>query len=576
MDSGQHRFWGYNFKYIPIELISAVYDRFLKECGSDRRHQGAYYTPMFLADTVISQLWDTLSPEIKDSGHFLDPACGSGIFLVRSFQRLCEHWREKNNAQTIPWNNLLTILSRLRGWDINGSAVHVAVFSLYLALLEEVSRPQLRSLKSQGKMLPQLWGLNLQNLDFFDSQTESVKVNVLIGNPPWTSRRGQSRSSVKWCNEKKFPMPGKEDAWAFVWKSLQHLRPGGKVAFLLPAMGLLHNCADSTVAVRKRFINDARIFRIINFSDLRFQLFPGAVRPAALIVFGCADKAASAYRFDYWTPKANLNLKTRRLITLSNTDKCVISTHIVQEDPRIFKKRLWMSGPEEKLFNYLSKFPKLGNLVTEYDALKRRKGSFENKWIIGQGFSPANTLRLDQSNYPREHSRIIDRKPYLPTTALRTFFSYDELSPWRNAVYRKGFVEGFEGPRVLITRGINPRLMRLSAIYFEEPLTFKNSVHAIVCPNGEERHAKLLTAFLNSKVALWFAFHGTASFGSERPEIRLSELLTLPFPSPGIMPEGNRAKVAEEALVSWCEQAIRIRSSSPSIQNLSKKILNTA
>ncbi len=96
---GQKRFWGYDFRYIPVELVSAVYDRFLGEEEEDRKEQGAYYTPMYLADTVVSQLWDMLTPEVKDKGRFLDPACGSGVFLVRSFQRLCEHWRVKHQSK---------------------------------------------------------------------------------------------------------------------------------------------------------------------------------------------------------------------------------------------------------------------------------------------------------------------------------------------------------------------------------------------------------------------------------------------------------------------------------------------
>ena len=117
-------------------------------------------------------------------------------------------------------------------------------------------------------------------------------------------------------------MPGKEDAWAFVWKSLRHLREGGIVAFLLPAMAFLHNHAKNAVAARSRLVHDVRILRIINFADLRFQLFEGAVRPAALFIFGRSDREAPAYRFEYWTPKADLNLKIKRLITLSSADKC--------------------------------------------------------------------------------------------------------------------------------------------------------------------------------------------------------------------------------------------------------------
>lgn len=371
--ASQYRFWGYNFKYIPIELISAIYDQFLGERESARRTHGAYYTPMFLADTVISQIWDTLSPAIITKGHFLDPACGSGMFLVRSFQRLCEHLRETQNSQTIPWDKLLAILSRLHGRDIDGGAVRVAVFSLYIALLEEVSPPNIRRLIERGRLLPELWNQNLCHRDFFSIQPADMQADVLIGNPPWSSRRGANRSSVRWCLEQHIPIPGKEDAWAFVWKSLRHLREGGIVAFLLPAMAFLHNHAENTVAARNQFMRGARIIRIINFADLRFQLFEGAVRPAALIIFGRATHEAPVNRFEYWAPKADLNLKTKRLITLGSADKCLITSCMAIENPLIFKQRLWMNDPETKLFNYLSTFPKLGDRVNAYGTLRRKK-----------------------------------------------------------------------------------------------------------------------------------------------------------------------------------------------------------
>ena len=164
---GQLRFWGYHFRYIPIELVSAVYDRFLGTRKLERRNRGAYYTPMFLADTVISALWDSLSETTRAKGQFLDPACGSGVFLVRSFQRLCEHWRETHEARTIRWDSLVAILARLHGRDIDSGAVRVAVFSLYVALLQEVRPPEIRLLIRRGKQLPELWGRTLRAQDFF-------------------------------------------------------------------------------------------------------------------------------------------------------------------------------------------------------------------------------------------------------------------------------------------------------------------------------------------------------------------------------------------------------------------------
>jgi hypothetical protein len=91
MATRQLRFWGYDFRYMSIGLISAVYDRFLKEEAAKKNADGAFYTPMFLADIVVNQLWDELTDDQKATGVYCDPACGSGIFLVRLFQRLVAH-----------------------------------------------------------------------------------------------------------------------------------------------------------------------------------------------------------------------------------------------------------------------------------------------------------------------------------------------------------------------------------------------------------------------------------------------------------------------------------------------------
>ncbi|MCY4372292.1 MAG: N-6 DNA methylase [Spirochaetaceae bacterium] len=562
--SGQYRLWRYDFKYIPVELISAVHDRFLGERGADdRRAQGAYYTPMFLADTVVSHVWDKLPPATKDNGSFLDPACGSGIFLVRLFQRLCEHRRETGPGPAISWDDLLDILSKLQGRDLDGGAVRVAVFSLYVALLEEVTPPDIRKLLERGRGLPALHGQTIHHGDFFAVEPNAAPVEVVIGNPPWSSRRGEQYSSLKWCLDKGLPTPGREQAWPFVWKALRHLRENGVVAFLLPAMGFLHNHAGDAVEARKRLMREARAFTVVNFADMRFQLFDGAVRPAALLLLGRPPTEGAPYRFDYLTPKADLNLKSRRLITISGADRCLLDSRIVEADPAVFKKRLWLSEPEAKLFNYLSQFPRLGNLVVEFRKLPPRKESMQNRWVVGQGFQPAHADRVQRAAYEGEHSSIVAATPYLPVAEFRSIVQEcGGLRPWRDgAVRRRGFEWGFKGPRVLVPRGIAAGAgyqgQRLRAAYIEEPLTFQDIIQAIVVPPRDERRGMLLAGLLNSKLMLWFAFHGTSSFGADRPEVKQAELLRLPFPAPDDLPDRERSASAADALVAVIEKQVR-------------------
>ena len=572
----QLRFWGYNFKYIPIELISAVYDRFLGEREAERRERGAYYTPMFLADTVIATLWDALPVQTRAKGQFLDPACGSGVFLVRAFQLLCEHWRETHKSQTIPWTSLLTILSRLHGWDLNTGTVRVAVFSLYLALLQEVRPPDIRRLIDRGRLLPELWGRTLRTQDFFGTSPDALQADVIVGNPPWSSRRGQDRMSARWSKEHQLPMPGREDAWAFVWKALRHVREDGVVGFLLPAMGFLHNHATKAVEARNRLICDARIIRIVNFSDMRFHLFEHAVRPAALVIFGRGQPDVPDYRFDYWTPKADLNLKIRRAITLSSVDKQTVTSREAKEDPSVFKRRLWMSDSESKLFGYLEALPRLGDLVSEYRALYRRSESLENRWVIGHGFIPAQPHRLGEDDYQHQYSEPVATTPHLPIKAFRALAQdCEHLRPfWNSRVYRKGFERGFNGPRILVPRGISTTERRLRASYLEEPLTFQHIMLAVSVPTQDVSRAKLLTALLNSKLLFWYAFHGTASFGSDRPVIQQAELLRLPFPTPNDVQEGSRSEAAAAGLASLIDEARRSAKQSFTLQSGNDRLLS--
>jgi len=75
-------FFPYKFDKIPIQLISNVYEEFLgKTDEKAKRQKGIYYTRTFVVDFMLSH---TIYPMIKQKPNatVLDPACGSGAFLV--------------------------------------------------------------------------------------------------------------------------------------------------------------------------------------------------------------------------------------------------------------------------------------------------------------------------------------------------------------------------------------------------------------------------------------------------------------------------------------------------------------
>ncbi|MCY4303408.1 MAG: hypothetical protein OXC62_01270 [Aestuariivita sp.] len=289
------------------------------------------------------------------------------------------------------------------------------------------------------------------------------------------------------------------------------------------------------------------------------QLFDSAKAPAALVIFSKNHTQDADYRFDYWAPKSDINLKTNRLITLSQSDRNVIASHMVQDNPMVFKNCFWMNGPQGKLLNYIKLFPGISDLIGVYSNMRNASSQNDNQWLIGQGFRPAKKNQMDNDTYRYQQYEVIARIPHLPVRKFRTLAqNFDDLPPWENSnIDSTGFQKGYDGPRILIPRSITATQYRLRASYAQNPGSFQESIVVISVPKGEERRAKLLTALLNSKLFLWFAFHDTASFGIERPKVLQSELLRLPFPSPKDLPECKRSESAGNKLVQIVEREIQ-------------------
>jgi hypothetical protein len=560
MGSGQLRLWGYDFKYMSIGLISAVYDRFLKEEAEKRSADGAFYTPMFLADMAVNQLWDELSDEQRIGGVFCDPACGSGIFLVRLFQRLVAHHCRTTKKERANWSDLKAIARRLHGGDINSSAVRVAAFSIYIALLEQSNPPDLERLIEAGKLLPLLYNDTLRPASDFFLMADKAIYDGIIGNPPWKGRTGQVSTAQTWAKANGYPYPAGEIAWGFVWKALKLVKPEGLIAMLLPAMGVLHNTSRESQNARRLLLSETRVRRIINLSDLCFQLFDGAQRPTAFVLYEPPAAEPTPYRFEYWVPKADLNLRLKRLMTLSRADRIRFRSDLVGDDPTLFKRRLWTRAPEEKLLQFLRTIPPLSALVGQYKVLKRADVAIDraSQWVIGQGFQPINDDHLEEEEYRTTIAEVVTSYPYLNAKAFQPIaLPFVEGPAWPTShVRRSGFGEGFVGPHILIPQGVERSIGRARAAFTEQSLVFQHSIQAIAVPSTEQRRAKLLTAILNSSFAAWVYFHDTANLGADRAKIHQEELLKLPFDIANNMPDPDRAMASEEKLVALVDAEI--------------------
>ena len=325
-------------------------------------------------------------------------------------------------------------------------------------------------------------------------------------------------------------------------------------------MGVLHNTSKDAQDARRRLLREACVRRIVNLSDLCFQLFDGAQRPTAFVLYTPAESGQRPYSFEYWVPKADLNLRLKRMLTLSRADRLRFRSDLVGKDPTLFKRRLWTRGPEETLLQYLKTIPELNTLVKQYKDVRKANATINRKtdWVIGQGFKPAQEGLLDNPDYDTTTAEVVTLLPFLSARSFRPIaLPTIKSSPWSSSkVHRGGFVEGFTGPHILIPQGVERSIGRVRAAYCEQSVVFQHSIQAIIFPETQKRAAKVLTAVLNSSLAAWVYFHDTANLGADRAKVHQGELLKMPFDTPENMPDPERAAVAETKIIELIDREI--------------------
>ena len=529
-DAGKQKklfFFSYKFDIIPLDLISAIYEEFYhsssdqEEKKSKARQDGAYYTPPVLAEFVCSRL---LSPEVlRQSPRILDPACGSGIFLVEAFRRIIRY-RIDRSSSPLSFNELKQILGRqILGIEVNEEAARITAFSLYLAMLHYLDPPSIIDHIKKGSKLPRLVtsgkdsGSHYNSIHVGNSFTVAVStvgtVDVIIGNPPWgppgkkadKDANDRHKAMIQWCLDNKLPIGDEEPSQAFLWRVLDFLNPKGRCA-LLTSAGVLFKHSSTSRAFRKAWMNNVCINEVFNFSHVRKLFFKGN-SPFIMIHFQKTGQNKSPV--EYWSLKQVTSIKETQAVLLSQYDR----SFLVQKDltdNKIWKVN-WFGRHADALFIHQLFY--LGKLV---DIVDREKS--------GQGVSPNPTKYTTES---------------LPTVMLKksSFSNFNETLQFQKTpetVYRKGKIESYFGQRLLVQRGISQKGQIKGTIIsrFEtEDFCFTNAINGLKLIDASEKAYLLILGILWSSFSRYFFFNISSNWGLWHYEIHLDdELLQLPIP----------------------------------------------
>ncbi|NWG30230.1 MAG: Eco57I restriction-modification methylase domain-containing protein [Rhodocyclaceae bacterium] len=355
----------YEFSVLPADILGQVYERFLgkvirltasgqakvEEKPEVKKAGGVYYTPTYIVDYIVGQtvgcLCEGKTPKDVAKLRILDPACGSGSFLIGAYQYLLDwhlawyaaHEPEKHAKGKEPkvyragdgWR--LTAAERKRiltnnihGVDIDAQAVEVTKLSLLLKVLEgETDETLSQQMKLfHERALPDLdgnikCGNSLIGPDFFAGrldldEAERRRINAfdwraefpavfkaggfdaVIGNPPYIriqTLKEWAPLEVEFYKERyRAAGKGNYDLYAvFVERGLELLNPRGRLGFILP-----HKFFNAQYGepLRRLIAEGRHLSHIVHFGHQ--QVFAGATTYTCLMFLDAAP--GKSCRFD--------------------------------------------------------------------------------------------------------------------------------------------------------------------------------------------------------------------------------------------------------------------------------------
>jgi type I restriction-modification system DNA methylase subunit len=324
----------FQFDVIEQEILGRIYERFLgskisltdghrakiEEKIEVRKAGGVYYTPEYIVNYIVEHTVgkkiDGLNPDEIRRIKIVDPACGSGSFLLGAYSCLLdyhqkwyaahpdkrfqkEYYLNKNGELVVTLDKRGDILrNNLFGVDIDQEATEVAIMSLYLKLLDDgFDKGQKDLFFIKGHVLPDMTdnikcGNSLIGEDYFegrliddDAEFKAIKpfdwqkkfaeifkaggFDCVIGNPPYGFHQIHSERVKPYLKSHYQSAHGSfEHYFLFYEKALTLLNENGLHGFIVPVTWLT---IPSALSLRKFILENYSILQICWLPELVFE-----------------------------------------------------------------------------------------------------------------------------------------------------------------------------------------------------------------------------------------------------------------------------------------------------------------
>jgi type I restriction-modification system DNA methylase subunit len=423
----------YDFSVIGIDLLGNVYEKFLGEIitltpahkakveqkPEVKKAGGVYYTPKYIVDFIVKntvgKVIEGKTPQQIESIKILDPACGSGSFLIGAYTYLLNYhleWYMRNTPEQHKkeifqykdkqW--LLTteqkkkiLLSNIYGVDLDPQAVEVTKLNLLLKVLENETAESINQQMKlfREKALPNLHenikcGNSLVNSDIYKtiqlkliSNNDTRRINtfnwhdyetgfgalaelgfdVVIGNPPYIQIQKLCEfypEEIKYIQNNYFTAKEKNiDIYLpFIEKGISLLSTNGVLGFICPNRFFNSEYSSNL----RKYLEQYNIYKMVNFRH--YFVFDDADTYTCLLFV----KKSTQQPIINYSEIRNLYAKRHELVShllngLEQNDNTVAGNI----KPNFKKEETWcfMTEKERKVFEKLISHKKFSEFYEE-------------------------------------------------------------------------------------------------------------------------------------------------------------------------------------------------------------------
>ncbi|ELW3279619.1 type I restriction-modification system subunit M [Campylobacter jejuni] len=307
-----------------VFALGEVYEKLLKDMGSDGGNSGEFYTPRPLIKTMV----EVIDPKPKE--RIYDPSCGSCGFLVESFLHILYKDRTKGKKANLSVEELEFLKNdALFGKEKTPLSYAMGVMNM---ILHEISSPNIIKTNTLSKKITDI--------------TEKDKYEVILANPPFG---GKEKEQI----QENFPIKSNATELLFLQHILKSLKNNGRCVIIVPE-GVLFQNSNAFVSVKKDLLDDFNLECVLSLPSGVFLPYSAVKTNVLFFSKGkkCICEGDGVYYYELIPPYKLTKNKPLEYAHFKEFLKCYKERKITANSWLVSKKEL-----EERNYDLSAKNP---------------------------------------------------------------------------------------------------------------------------------------------------------------------------------------------------------------------------